>query len=148
LALPVRSLVLPVVTLLPHIGKLLAQERNQGISGSVALLRWLLRACREQRREGSVKFRRIDAPATVLVAGGANLPGLDVPEHGAFVDAGGGGCSRKIIQGGCSLLLRGLPRGCTRMVKRSFARLWFERAGNVGQPRLWRALGAASWVRV
>jgi hypothetical protein len=99
LALPVGSLDLPVVTLLPHVGQLLTQERNQDISGGVALLRWLLRAGRKEGREGSVKFGGIDLPSAVLIAGGADLPRFDVPEHGAFVDAGscGGGC--EIIHG-------------------------------------------------
>ena len=47
-----------------------------------------------------------------------------------------GGCcgGRKIIHGGCSLLLRGLRRGYTCMVKTSFARLRFRRDCNAGQP--------------
>ncbi len=99
LALPVGSLGLPVVTLLPHVGQLLTQERNQDISGGVALLRWLLRAGRKEGREGSVKFGGIDLPSAVLIAGGADLPRFDVPEHGAFVDAGSCGGSCEIIHG-------------------------------------------------
>jgi hypothetical protein len=33
------------------------------------------------------------------------------------------------------------------MVKRSFARLWFVRQRNAGQPRLWRAFCAPWWFR-
>ena len=106
-----------MVSLLPHVGKLLAQERNHGIGGGVALLRRLPGACREEGREGSVKFGGIDLPSAIVVAGGADLSSLDVPEHGAFVYAGGGGGSCKVIQGGCSLLLRALQRGCTCVVK-------------------------------
>ena len=134
LALPVRRLDLPVVTLLPHVGKLFAQECNHGIGGSVLLLRRLLGAGRDQGRKGPVKLGRINLPSTVVVARGGNLARLDVPQHGALVDAGGGGCGCQIIHGGCSLLLRGQQRGCTCMVKRSFARLRFRRDGNAGQP--------------
>jgi hypothetical protein len=56
-----------VVTLLPHVGKLLAQERNHGI-GSVLLLGRLLGAGHYQGREGAVKFGRVDAPSAVGVA--------------------------------------------------------------------------------
>lgn len=38
----------------------------------------------------------------------------------------------RLYTAGCSLLLRGLQRGCTLMVKRSFARLWFVRQRNAG----------------
>jgi hypothetical protein len=67
---------LPVVSLLPHVGKLLAQERNHGIGGGVALLRRLPGACREEGREGSVKFGGIDLPSAIVVAGGADLSSL------------------------------------------------------------------------
>jgi hypothetical protein len=59
---------------------------------------------------------------------------FDVPQHGALVDAGGGGGGCQIVHGGCSLLLIGQQRGCTCMVKRSLARLRFQRDGNAGQP--------------
>ena len=73
LALPVRGLDLPVVTLLPHVGKLFAQECNHGIGGSVLLLRRLLAASRDQRRKGPVKLGRINLPSAVVVARGGNL---------------------------------------------------------------------------
>ena len=92
LALPVRGLDLPVVTLLPHVGKLFAQERNHGISGSVLLPGRLLCAGREERRKGPVKLGRVDLPSAVLVARSGNLARFDVPQHGALVDASGGGC--------------------------------------------------------
>ena len=72
--------ILPVVTLLPHVGELLAQERNHGIGGSVALLRRLLRAAgHDEGREGPVKFGRVDAPSAVGVACSRDLAGFDVP---------------------------------------------------------------------
>ena len=50
------------------VGKLLAQERNHGVGGGVALLRRLLGVCREEGREGSVKFGGINLPSAVVVA--------------------------------------------------------------------------------
>jgi hypothetical protein len=93
--------------LLPHVGKLFAQERNHGISGSVLLPGRLLCAGREERRKGPVKLGRVNLPSAVLVARGGNLARFDVPQHGALVDASGGGCGCQIVHGGSSLLLRG-----------------------------------------
>ena len=81
LALPVRGLDLPVVTLLPHVGKLFAQERDHGISGSVLLPGRLLCAGREERRKGPVKLGRVNLPSAVLVARSGNLARFDVPQH-------------------------------------------------------------------
>ena len=96
-----------------------------------------------RRRKGPVKLGRVNLPSAVVVARGGNLARFDVPQHGALVDAGGGGGGCQIIHGGCSLLLRGQQRGCTCMVKRSFARLRFrarrQRGATVIVVCLWRA---------
>jgi hypothetical protein len=79
-------------------GELLAQQRNQGIGGSVALRDRLL-AGGAQGREGAVKLGRVDLPSAVVVTDRADLAGPDVPEDGRLVDAAGGGGAGEIVHG-------------------------------------------------